>query len=643
MLKQTVVLFSIVFSLSLLFSGCETSRAPSSSFRSKSSRPRVVVTSKIKAERAWLEKVYLESNELLVSLKSGASHRLTWNQLRRRLSSRRTRQAFSRKVIQSAGLVIEFFEKRANRLISLYNVSFKWRGTALPSSKRFIKRGNSYLPPEEFSMWRHCEIYVEKANPGLDLELVSAYQSPAYQLIAFAETSRHLRKALTLESPPYFSGHQSASPYISIRIRKKLSGRSLWSGINRECGKYGFSPVYSTRNQTERHYRFIGIKRLYKGILGSERLPPHFANLFLMAMYRTGFFPSPRGLRVIFALSEKESGIRWDPPIGKKKKRVLRRRFNRFLARTKKGVTGMLVKALLSHKQLLEKKRLASRLQKLTTPRAITTEYDIYLWSQRAYRFYLGVIKRHNRMVGVGKWFLDFNALGGKLNYEPQSFGLWQINVNHLVEKLNHDSRFRKKYAPLFSGRVVNRHRLVSALSGYENRLPRVKTLSLIIEAVLYPRYKNHLNGSEYDLMFFAAENLTGELSTYRAAIQKELNRRLNARQTQDGDLSIFFPYSTRINWNKRSNTQKSLLHLMDRHKRRFSSYRQRKREMKILCQASSKTELLASELYRFLMKNRMGQRLFPTIKSALYNQTPTRYVNQVMKFARRYPLITDN
>ena len=47
-------------------------------------------------------------------------------------------------------------------------------------------------------------------------------------------------------------------------------------------------------------------------------------------------------------------------------------------------------------------------------------------------------------------------------------------------------------------------------------------------------------------------------------------------------------------------------------------------------------------KLYSFLMKKKVGTRLFPKIKSDLYNQTPTQYVNRIIRISRKYPLMID-
>jgi len=153
----------------------------------------------------------------------------------------------------------------------------------------------------------------------------------------------------------------------------------------------------------------------------------------------------------------------------------------------------------------------------------------------------------------------------------------------------------------------------------------------------LIPRYFTHLNGSNLDLLFFAAENLAGEFSTYRAATQKEINRKLKTNLSLDGDLAIYYPYSTKINWQKQSNSQKALLKYIQTIRGTLKTRQSNTRLLMDICLAETKTKLFQSLVYKALFSKKGGVRIFPEIKSDLYSESPKQYGYKVIKLAGNY------
>jgi len=126
-------------------------------------------------------------------------------------------------------------------------------------------------------------------------------------------------------------------------------------------------------------------------------------------------------------------------------------------------------------------------------------------------------------------------------------------------------------------------------------------------------------------------------MSTFRAAIQQQLNKQVGTSLELDGDLSFYQPYSIRINWQRTSNTQQAFLKFVQKRYAYFTRPVNSDKLLKNVCQADSWGKLEQSELYRRIMKKSRGQRIFPKIKSVLYQQTPQIYSNVVWRKSRLF------
>ena len=375
----------------------------------------------------------------------------------------------------------------------------------------------------------------------------------------------------------------------------------------------------------------------------SERIQPEELGDFLKVMKETNFYPSPDGLRVLMALSEQESSLQWNPKLNEKKKALLKEKFNYVLSKTNGSIAATITQMIFPN-NIKEQKRLFIRgLTQITDPgNEEVREYDFYQWSRKVHKFLQGMLEQHKHMTLFGQWMFDLKRVVNKVAFEPQTFGLWQVNVNHLLYRLEKHTQYRNEFPEIYyhdgDQWRVDRSRLVAALSGVEeSKLDREKTLRLIIQTYLKPRYYAHIRGDMNDYLYFIAENLTGELATFKAALQRQLNKKMDGDLILDGDLAIYKPYSLEVDWSVQSNTQKLLIKYIDQYQSNFQQPVNKNQLIKSICSARSWDELQRSELYRLIMKDNFGKRIFPDVESDLYKQTPHSYARKVMKHAKAY------
>ncbi len=418
---------------------------------------------------------------------------------------------------------------------------------------------------------------------------------------------------------------------------------ALFSGLG--CSKSilpNFPGEVADQEKKQNEFNFVSVEKLYAKTLHHENDRVRtLAKKFLMAIKVTNFFPSPEGLEAIMAMGYQESSLLWDPKIYPHKKKKIKKKFQETWIRLDSEFINHDTGGLLCEELKAERKNLENELAVITDPKNKgITEYQYYLWTRKLHRFFNKVIKAKPGIVKIGKSYSNIDAMVNRIAHEPKTFGLWQINVNNLKERLELRSDLVNKFPRLYlnqdSQRVVDRDGLVACLSGTPNApLSKQKTLELIIYAFIIPRYNNHLRGTPDDVCYFVGENLCGDFSSYRAPIQSMLNKKLNKNLVEDGDLSYSCPYSIQIDWSRESNTQKALKEFINTNKTYFSSPVQPDALVKALCEAVSWDQLQTLELYKVLMGKNAGQRMFPKIRSTLYGQSPEDYVKKVMENAR--------
>jgi hypothetical protein len=585
-----------------------------------------------------LNEMFQTANNLMRSLPDNLKHNISWEELHNTINHHRSKNNFLKSEAAAAHKILYYFQKSASKLKELYSFKYyQWQGMRLPKSGQFKKSGKIYAPISSLSMWYHCKTYISYQYPSIKMKLIAGYQSPAFQAVKLFKIGRTLATAFKSEPPPYYSRHQLSYPDVSVLISNK-NVEIVAKIISKTCKPFGYTLIRGPYQKNKIDFKSGNLNAQFSQLLTNKRITPRFKANIIKTLQQLQFYPSPKGLSTIIAMAEKESGLNWNPKIGNRKKQELRKRFDKYFLESNSGIWGYLTKIMLSKEQIYQQQELAAQLYHLTDSKNNqTTEYDIYRWSRSALLFFQGILSKYKNVTSLGKVFMDIGSIKRKLQHEPQTFGLWQLNINHFIEKLQRNQFYRKQYAALFKGKYVDRDALVKSLSGFGTPLGRVQTLEMIFKLQLIPRYFTHLNGSNLDLLFFSAENLAGEFSTYRAAVQKEINRILKTNLTLDGDLAIYYPYSTKVNWKKQSNSQKAILNYIQKIRGKIKTQQSNTRLLMDICLAETKANLYQSLVYKELFQNSNGARIFPEIRSDLYRESPKQYATKVSKFGENY------
>lgn len=566
--------------------------------------------------------------------------RMTWKRLINNINERDDKTDLQM-VLKLTNIWIKYLGNSSLSLLRFFEIAHP---PSFDQSKKvntpFIKYRNSLVSPGMVSMWRHCKKRFEYNHDGWRVDVQSAHMSRAYQFFLFSRYSPALLEVIEKFPPPGYGNYQASFPNIRISLESETDPikSKPWQSLYESCSEFGFKPAFPFHQKLKNELTFPGIENLYEAIFANPLIPKNIARDLPIALRTTSFYPSPEGLRIILALSAQESTIQWNPKLNKQKKKLLKRRFDNLLTNINNSVPGSVTQFFLSQNHQSKLEELIAELEYLTDPKQEKSrEYDFYTWSRKALSFVEELTETYNQIAKIGNWLFNIQALSDRLSKEPQTFGLWQINVNHLLEKIDTFKQLRRAFPELYqmsNGKWnVNRSWLIDALSGKPNaRLTRKRTLELIIHTHLKPRYTNHLLGDQKDLMYFSAENMSGEMSTFRAAIQKALNSKMRSALVTDGDLTYYLPYSTRINWSKTSKTTLVLEEFIKKHRYYFSEPVDQKKLIFDLCQAKNWNDLRSLELYQKLIDKHTAARVFPDIRSNLYNQSPFGYAKQVMR-----------
>ncbi len=605
-----------------------------------------ISTSSQETEKKFVEFLHFHSHCLLKNIQLGRNiNRINYGSLKILLSRSLKSMKLSSIHKEIIFLYADYLINNSRHLVSVYPLRFQWI-PGQSENNTYIKLDDVLVTPGLESMWNHCQKRFSWQYSGWKAVLLSGYQSPSFQFLKFVKSSKILQDSLKKEAPPHFSGHHLKTPDIKVEL-KALTGEeesSLpWENFYNTCKEFGLSPRYPNQNGFQGELKFEGITELYKPIFSNTLIPRGVARNFEAALYETKFFPSPRGLRIIMALSAQESTVQWNPKLNKPKKRTLEKRFNRVLQKLKSSFPGTISNLLLSEEHQKELDGLISELNRITDPdNEKIREFDFYLWSRKTNQFLQKLMEEYSQLLTVGQWFFDVRSLKEQLQHEPQTFGLWQINVNHLQEKMKSFSQLKRIFPEVYQKNNTNwqidRDQLIKALSGRpDSPLTKKETLELIIYTHLRPRYENHHQGDENDLVYFIAENMAGEMSTFRSAIQYELNKNMKSHLIIDGDLTFYYPYSTRIDWRRKSNTIKKLEAYIAKHNYYFENPVDKQKLIKNLCEARSWDDLKSLELYRKIVRTKSLIRKLPEIRSSLYEQTPSLYAKTVLRKSRLF------
>ena len=534
---------------------------------------------------------------------------------------------------------VDYIEQNSNRFKNLYQFPYQWQAAIEPQGLGYTRVHKSLVTPFQKDMFAQCKAAFYYKNKKR-LKLNSGYRSPAYQLFLTSFLQGNLEEVFENAAPPFYSRHQKEEPDLSISFVKKEKDEELESDllsqIGEICAPFGFSQSFPGVDSLKYEFSTTAQEAYYQEIWASPGLPPELTEEVKTALTQAKFFPSKQGLKVIFAMAWKESSWRWDPRLIKLKKKALREKFSESLKKLDSGMTGKVANYFLDKNFFLRKDKLKNELWRITEPKNFhLTEWDVYLWTKEAHQLLKDLAEEYSTLAKFGRILFDYQPLLNRFANEPQSFGLWQVNINYLIEKIEGDSYWINKYPEIFRWGQVNREELIKALSGKESaKLDHTQTLSLVFEAHLAPRYYSHTLGTEWDLLFFATENLTGSLSSYRTSLQIVLRKKMNQEIVADGDLANYHPYSRKVDLGRSSQT----LTLLKTYMRR-KSFRPSKQKTLVseLVSATSKEQLLGSKLYRMIMKGQIGRRDMPEVKSRIIGQSPYSYGNKVLTLAGVY------
>ncbi|MBU3914443.1 D-alanyl-D-alanine carboxypeptidase family protein, partial [bacterium] len=562
-------------------------------------------------ERLHLEDLFGKSRNLIQILPISAEmQRLSWKTLYYLINETGKSGGFSKSDIKATIKWAEYLERNSNQLEELYDFPFKRQSVPDQNVTRYIKINDVLIPPGMASMWNHCEKVLLKQFPKWKPKLISGYHSPAYQSYLLSKSSGTLKNALFKTELPFYSRHQLDIPDISVDLipLKENSAEKPWKQLHQICQEYGFLPSYPDHSHLQGELKFPGIKTLYDQVFASDLIKNTISRDYFEATKNTGFYLSPKGLRILFALSAQESTIQWNPKFNKEKKKLIKEKFLRVLSRIKGVFSGSVSNLLLSKNDQLQLASLTLDLERITDlDNDKVHEYDFYLWTRDVHEFIARLLIEHKQAAQFGQWFFELKSFQEQIEFEPQTFGLWQINVNHLRERIESFTQLRRVFPEIYlkvDGKWrVSRERLINALSGVpSSKLSHERTLELIIYTYLRPRYQNHMLGDNDDLDYFIAENMSGNMSTFRAAIQLELNNKIGSILICDGDLAFYYPYSTKINWFRNSKTYDELLRFIQKHQYYFKEPVNPERLIRQLCMADTWEELRDLELYKKIM-----------------------------------------
>ncbi|OGG95350.1 MAG: hypothetical protein A2527_07460 [Candidatus Lambdaproteobacteria bacterium RIFOXYD2_FULL_50_16] len=578
-------------------------------------------------ETAYLKRTFESAKPFLRLLDLSDQQAIDFPTLKTRLLAEAKLQKLSRQEIKDGLFWLNYLENKAARIKMFYRVPGE--KAELVTAKGFLQRGRAWMPPVMAAMWDHCQHRVE-AGSRVHLNTLKGWQSPAYVAWEMGQSQSDLPTTLKKVGLPFYTNRHQQRPLIQASIGT-IEGRGVAQRLAKRCGEFGFSLDQG------KNIAFIGDELLYQPIFASAQLPPDLAQPLEQALHEAQFYPSPQGLKVILAMAFKESSLLWNPSVNEIKKKSLREQFHKVLGPTEVGWGRFLTGLMLDKKLEQEKEALTKRLLEITEPKSHATEYDVYLWSHQAAQLLDQLMDKYSSLAKLGSQALNLEARLRRLRYEPQTFGLWQVNINHLVEKLNQNPELSARFPEVFIKGQVDRHGLIASLSGLKKApLNKTRTLTLIFLTKIKPRYLDHQQGHPHDLLFFAAENLTGELSTFRAAIQLRLSYKLKRPVSADGDLAFYKPYSLTIDWTHQSQTQWFLLRYALDNKKAWGKTSP-KALVTQLCEAQLRSDLLKNPLYLRLMGPTAGERAFPQIKSELYSQGPRSYGRRVLALAEQF------
>ena len=640
---RLICLIFIVVSPLLILNGCA-----SKPILPPVKRPAEKIYVEIKQEKKdyenHLEKLFQENKHLFKRLKLRNHFFLTWSELKNIICATGNANNISKDAIQKAIYFVEIFQNNPSRIKKTLNHKYALiDGSKIELSKsKFTRINEGYITYEMSVMWRY--LILDLKTRGLiqsRSRITSGYRSPAYQFYVMLKSGESLHDILKKAAPPYFSRHGQSSPDISVKLSYDQNSSDFRKSYNLFCliaKKYGFEPSFPNNPHLVTEFRFKGIDIYYQPIRTSKYIQnsvnrKEFFKQFYIAMKRNQFYPPITFLKAIIILGELESSLTWNPPLSAKKKKKIKKKYQKYQPLIDILEDSLFVDLMLPKEVEVKKNQLLKRLPEIIDEKNDhISEYDLFIWSQTAY-------DNFNEFFNIPgdkylKSFIEKNiSLIGTLRYEPKTFGIFQIDINNMIYKMEIYNIYKTKFPFLFQKDTqnnlrVNRRKLVKFLCGIGARgSDKIRCLELVILTTLKPRFENHFLGNTTDVNYFIIEHLMGDMSTHRAAIQIELNKRVNSRLIIDGDLSHYYPHSLKVNYEKKSSSQMALETFCKK-----IGVNDNRLLIKQICDADSWLELKKTKLYMLLMKNNFGKRSLPTISSELYREKAKSYIFRVRR-----------
>lgn len=372
---------------------------------------------------------------------------------------------------------------------------------------------------------------------------------------------------------------------------------------------------------------------------------------FYDAMKKTNFFPKPEVIEYFFQMWTQESSLTWNPRIWIKESRK-KKEIKEKLSFAIKSLNSTIWKVWLSLIDDEDKKSISSLIISLEKiyQNDKSSEYDLFLWMNNLSDFInkkeenilnlINLIKFLNLPFYTSLNFIIYysdNKIRNIINHTPNSFGIWQVNADLFLEKIKKNWVI-KKFPEIsnIKDEKLQREELIKALCWESKILGRDRTMELIIEWHLKPRYFNHNRWKFDDLKYMVVENLTWEMSTYYSGIQKRLNEILELKPPIKTDWILWEKkkYSNEYDFEKiKENwaTFKAIFQFI----KSSDKFRDNSPEklIKELYDCNNWDKLSKNTLYKAIMWDKVWERFISKdMWSSISNQTAEEYFENIKK-----------
>lgn len=235
---------------------------------------------------------------------------------------------------------------------------------------------------------------------------------------------------------------------------------------------------------------------------------------------------------------------------------------------------------LTSDEEKKELNKIIEAYKELTIKANNPREFQVYELNRELADFFVRHLEKVKTLASKPKWYLppalqtlwyilyekEINKKILKLRSLPNSFWLWQKNVDFLIEDIQNMPwkewwMIIDDYPELINAKkdpdVDLRDFLVRSLSWVQWGLSKWKTIKLLIQSDFLPCFNNHnLKNKDWTVIsenidYLIVENYTWKMSPFFAAFQYQLNTQFGGSLKIDWDLVYKWSNSRSINWEK--------------------------------------------------------------------------------------------